>query len=116
VIRTLLNAYIESADRKYLQPIPRALEYLEASALPDGKLARFYELKTNRPLYMTRDYQLTYSSDDMPTHYAFIVKNDLPKIRKDDINRVITNETFIQNLNTLARYVAGEKNPKLKAK
>ncbi len=83
VIKTLLSAYIESGDRKYLEPIPRALEYLESSVLPDGKLARFYELQTNRPLYMTREYQLTYESNDLPTHYGFIVKNDLAKLRKE---------------------------------
>ncbi|HWA99408.1 MAG TPA: hypothetical protein VG713_12990, partial [Pirellulales bacterium] len=45
--------------------------YLEASRLPDGQLARFYELKTNKPLYFTRDYKLTYRDDDVPTHYTF---------------------------------------------
>lgn len=174
VIKTLLSAYIESGDRKYLEPIPRALEYLESSVLPDGKpdgkLARFYELQTNRPLYMTREYQLTYASDDLPTHYGFIVKNDLAKLRKEyekvsqmnaakldalrlavrkgsskevpsetevrriiesldsrgawvesgklryhkgkekeQVNRVITSETFITNLNLLSRYVEGKK-------
>jgi hypothetical protein len=104
----------------------------------------------------------------MPTHYGFIVKNDLPKLRKDyekisqlnaakldemrlakragsskevpsekevrriiesmdargawvepgklryhkgkdDVTRVITSETFIANLNTLARYLGDKK-------
>lgn len=169
VIKTLLSAYIESADRKYLKPIPRALEYLESSVLPDGMIARFYELQTNRPLYMTREYQLTYESDDLPTHYGFIVKNDLAKLRKEyekvsqlnatkleamrlakragsskegevrriidsmdsrgawvepgklqyhkgkekeQVNRVITSETFIANINTLARYLEGKKKAK----
>jgi len=53
------------------------LAYLRKSELPDGKLARFYELKTNRPLYFTKQYQLTYESDDVPTHYGFVVKNKL---------------------------------------
>jgi hypothetical protein len=48
------------------------MEYLRRSRLPDGRLARFYELKTNKPLYLTRgDYKLTYSDADMPTHYSF---------------------------------------------
>jgi hypothetical protein len=57
--------------------------------LPDGRLARFYELRTNRPLYFTRDYQLTYSSDDMPTHYAFIVGSQLDTIarRYDEVRK-----------------------------
>jgi PelA/Pel-15E family pectate lyase len=67
----LLNLYRETGDVRYLDPVSRALKYLQASRLPDGRLARFYELKTNRPLYFTKDYQLTYSDADMPTHYAF---------------------------------------------
>ncbi|GMU21987.1 MAG: hypothetical protein AMXMBFR13_20750 [Phycisphaerae bacterium] len=72
VMRTLLMLYRETGDRKYLEPLPRALAYLRDSRLADGQLARFYELKTNRPLYFTReDYELTYSDADMPTHYSF---------------------------------------------
>ncbi len=77
VIKTLLQLYLYSGEKKYLKPIPVALAYLRKSELPDGKLARFYELKTNRPLYFTKQYQLTYKSDDVPTHYGFVVKNKL---------------------------------------
>lgn len=71
VVRTLFQLYRETGDKKYLEPVPRAIAYYRSSVLPDGQLARFYELKTNRPLYFTKDYQLTYSDADMPTHYAF---------------------------------------------
>jgi hypothetical protein len=27
---------------------------------------------TNKPLYMTKQYQLTYEPSDLPTHYSFI--------------------------------------------
>ncbi|QDV52555.1 pectate lyase [Gimesia fumaroli] len=77
IIRTLMQIYIYSGEKKYLAPIPSALAYLKKSELPGGKLARFYELKTNRPLYFTKQYQLTYSSDDMPTHYSFIIKSSV---------------------------------------
>jgi len=77
VIKTLMQLYIYSGDKKYLTPIPAALAYLRKSELPGGKLARFYELKTNRPLYFTRQYQLTYNSDDVPTHYAFVINSKL---------------------------------------
>ncbi|MCG8509156.1 MAG: pectate lyase, partial [Rhodospirillales bacterium] len=60
----------------------RALDYLERSELPDGRLARFYELKTNRPLYFTRDYKLTYNDTDVPTHYSFKVGSDVDKLRQ----------------------------------
>jgi len=77
VIKMLLQLYTETGNRKYIEPVPRALEYLKKSALADGRLARFYELQTNRPLYFTRDYQLTYDDSDLPTHYAFKVPNHL---------------------------------------
>ena len=51
--------------------MPPALAYLKKSLLPDGRLARFYELKTNKPLYFTKTYELTYDDSDMPTHYSF---------------------------------------------
>ncbi|MHC4230332.1 MAG: pectate lyase, partial [Planctomycetota bacterium] len=72
VLRTLLTLYRATGKEKYLEPLPRAIAYLRRSRLPDGRLARFYELKTNKPLYLTRgDYQVTYSDADMPTHYSF---------------------------------------------
>lgn len=75
VIRALLAIYRETGDAKYLAPIPRALEYYRSCTLDNGQLARFYELKANRPLYFTKDYKLTYDDSDMPTHYAFKVSN-----------------------------------------
>ncbi len=72
VMKTLLVLYRATGKKKYLEPLPRAIEYLRRSRLPDGRLARFYELKTNKPLYLTRgDYKVTYSDADMPTHYSF---------------------------------------------
>ncbi len=80
VLRTLLAVYRHTGNKKYLEPIPRAIAYLRRSQLADGQLARFYELKTNRPLYFTRQYQLTYDDSDLPTHYAFKVPNTLDRI------------------------------------
>ena len=72
VMRSLMVLYRATGNKKYLEPLPRAMEYLRRSRLPDGKLARFYELKTNKPLYFTKDsYNLTYSDANMPTHYSF---------------------------------------------
>lgn len=71
VLMTLIQVYERTGNEKYLEPIPTALAYYRASRLPNGQLARFYELETNRPLYFTTDYELTYNDDDLPTHYAF---------------------------------------------
>jgi hypothetical protein len=83
VLKTLLNLYRETRDPKYLEPIPRALDYLRRSRLPGGYLARFYELRTNKPLYFTTDYALTYDDRDMPTHYAFKVQDDTDSIARE---------------------------------
>jgi len=48
-----------------------AVRWYRRSAITPGKWARFYELQTNRPLYFTREYQLTYRNNDVPTHYSF---------------------------------------------
>ncbi len=88
VMRTLLMLYRrtaavrENADR-FLEPLPRAIAYYRRSVLDDGKLARFYELGTNRPLFFTKQYELTYSSADMPTHYSFIVSSKLDQIESE---------------------------------
>jgi len=83
VLRTLLMLYRETGDAKFLAPLPSALDYLRRSELPDGRLARFYELRTNRPLYFTRAYELTYQADDLPTHYGFIVGSSVDRIQAE---------------------------------
>lgn len=85
VLKILLRLYGETGDKKYLEPIPRAIEYLRRGRLSDGRLARFYELKTNKPLYFTKQYELTYSDADMPTHYGFKVGDSTDSIEQDYI-------------------------------
>ncbi len=80
VMTMLIDLALMTGDPRYLEPVQRALDYLRSSLLPDGRLARFYELRTNRPLYMTRNYQLTYDGSDVPTHYSFFVRPQLDAI------------------------------------
>ncbi len=82
-IESLLRIYRFTGDRKYLEPIPRALAYLRKSLLPDGRLARYRELKTDRPLYMTSKYELTYDDADVPTHYGWKTAPRLDQIEAD---------------------------------
>ena len=99
IMRMLMVLYRETGDKKYLEPIPRALAYLKQSfvprtdaeafrRIPEGPvLARFYELKTNKPLYITKGtrisaaglgsrmvdgYEISYSPDSVITHYGVI--------------------------------------------
>jgi hypothetical protein len=82
VIETLMRVYRKTGDSKYLKPIPSALDYLKRCEFADGQVARFYELKTNRPLYFTLDYKLTYDDDNMPTHYGFKLRSSVDQLRK----------------------------------
>jgi hypothetical protein len=167
IIAVLLRLYIETRDRKFLEPIPPALAYLRGSLLPDGRLARFYELRTNQPLYLTTQYELTADDGDLPTHYGFKVSSNLDQLAKqydeaskaspdqlaklrqqranrgqgtpaertvrdvisaldergawvesgrlryhgksDDTDRIIDSTTFIKNIGTLSRYLAGQR-------
>lgn len=88
VMRTLIQLYRRTAKHsenaeRFLKPIPRAIAYYRRSLLPDGRLARFYEVATNRPLYFTKDYRLTYEPDDLPTHYSFVVGSRLDRIESE---------------------------------
>jgi hypothetical protein len=83
VLECLLRLYRETGNRRYLGPVPRAVEYLRASLLPDGHLARFYELETNRPIFFDRDYAITHRAEDMPQHYGFLRESRLDEIEAD---------------------------------
>ncbi len=82
VMQILLDLYLAYGEQRFLEPLPRALEWVRTSRLPDGRMARFYELQTNKPLYFTRDYILTYDDGDMPTHYAFKVGDRSARIER----------------------------------
>lgn len=87
VIETLIKIASETGDARYLEPIPKAIEWLERSRLPDGQLARYYELKTNRPLYMTRNgdqYSLTYDDSRLPSHYGWKTPSRLDSLAQHD--------------------------------
>jgi len=83
IMRVLLSLYDRTGAERFLEPIPPAISYLRKSILPNGQLARFYELKTNKPLFFTKDYKLTYDDSDMPTHYAFKVGSRLDSIERE---------------------------------
>lgn len=94
VIEALMEMALLTGERKVLAPLPRALDYLEKCKLPDGRLARFYELKTNRPLYFNTKYELTYDDSDLPTHYGFKVENRVESLqaRYEKLKALTSNE------------------------
>lgn len=77
VIELLMDIAKFTGKKEYLEPIPAALQYLEASIGEDRRLSRYYELQTNRPLYMEREakgYRLTYSDQNLPSHYGWKIE------------------------------------------
>lgn len=119
ILRMLLVLYRETGNRKYLEPIPRALAYLKRSLLPPAAspsevrrrvgpgptLARFYELQTNKPLYVTKGtminvkgfpssrpdgYELSYSDESVITHYGVLVSGSALNEIEAEYQRVST--------------------------
>jgi len=100
IIKVLMLLYRETGERKYYDAIGPALAWLERSVIAGkNQLARFSELRTNRPLYITKGtrvqaktlgsalldgYEVSYDGSSVINHYAVTVKADqLPKIRRD---------------------------------
>lgn len=75
VLKALIHLWVVTGEERFVQSAPAALKWLEASTLPDGSHARFYELQTNKPLYFVKDsYELTYDDGNLPTHYGFKIE------------------------------------------
>jgi PelA/Pel-15E family pectate lyase len=86
VLETLIEIHRLTGDKKYLEPIPRAIAYLKQSLLSDGRLARYYELETNKPLYMFRRgdvYSLTYDDSNLPSHYGWKIASRLDAFERE---------------------------------
>lgn len=91
VIELLMELAVYTGDEKYLEPVPQAIAYLRKCTLPDGQIARYYELESNRPLYMQRDgdvYSLTYSDANLPSHYSWNSQSRVDKLQRrfDELN------------------------------
>lgn len=122
VIETLFFLAEITRERRFLKPIPDAIAWLKRSRLPDGQIARFYELETNRPLYFTKDdYLLTYDDSNLPTHYGFksnsnvqklevryqiLIQGDRPKVNKSNLKSLRKDaDRILGELDSEARWV-----------
>ncbi len=86
VMRLLLDVYKLTGEKRFLAPIPRAIDFLERSAIAPNKWARFYELNTNRPIYGDRDGKIHYTleelSEERRNGYSWQGSYGIPKLRK----------------------------------
>ncbi|MEW6237162.1 MAG: pectate lyase [Candidatus Omnitrophota bacterium] len=71
VLRVLLEVYKETGDKKYLQAGPPAFAWYKQSRLPNGKWARLYELRSNRPIYSTEDRKVIYEVEKARKGYGW---------------------------------------------
>jgi PelA/Pel-15E family pectate lyase len=93
---SLLKIAEATGDRSFAAPVVAGVKYLERSLLPDGQLARYYEIGTNKPLYMQRagkGYELTHDDSALPDHYGW--KNPSPlSLIKDAYRALVANRAL----------------------
>lgn len=82
----LLRLSAATGEKKYLGPVARAITYLRSVLLPGDQVARFYELKTDKPLYFERGpggkgFQLTYSDEKASSNYGWKWDSELDALQ-----------------------------------
>ncbi|MFT5469375.1 MAG: hypothetical protein ACI8UO_004496 [Verrucomicrobiales bacterium] len=83
LLHALIEIYRVTKEEKFAEPVPRAVAYLRSSLLDDGKISRFYELGTNRPIYFTRSggsHAMTYERKRLASNYGWIIEPELDEI------------------------------------
>ena len=85
VMWTLLTLTAATGEKKFLEPIPAAVAYFRKSLLPDGRIARFYELENNKPAYFKRGpgskgWEYTNDDDKTASNYGWKWESELDGI------------------------------------
>ncbi len=79
-IATLISLYERTGEGKYLEPIPAAIDWLDRSKMGDGTWARFYELETNRPVYVNMDREVVYEFVNIRPGYGWKGNFGIPSV------------------------------------
>ncbi|MBO0663043.1 pectate lyase [Jiella sp. MQZ9-1] len=79
-IQYLVELYGETGDKAYLDAAGRAGAWLKRVRLPSGLWSRFYELSTNRPLYIDRDDKMTFDDTHLSNHYSLKSTFNIPHV------------------------------------
>lgn len=94
----LLDLYDWTGKVQYLEAAQAAGQWLEEAQLPDGSWARFYELNTNRPLYVDNDYKLTFNDQNLLDHYGMKavsnIKPVLDRLGLDETGQDVSRADF----------------------
>lgn len=88
ILEALVAVARATGETRFLDAVHKAIAYLRSSQLPNGKLARFYELETNRPLYFARGpggdgWEITYDTDKLASNYGWEWDSRLDAIEAD---------------------------------
>jgi hypothetical protein len=71
-IEALLQLYVRTGEKRYLEGAVEAADWLRKSRRPSGDWARFYEMGTNRPLYVKGEGELTYDDSELHKGYGLV--------------------------------------------
>ncbi len=82
-IQALLELYAATGEQRYFEAAQPAVRWLAKSRLSDDKWSRFYELGSNKPLYVDTDYKVTYSDENLPGHYKLINPFGIKRVLSD---------------------------------
>lgn len=66
----LIELNEQNKDARLLDAAASAATWLQAARLPDGRWARFYELNTNRPVYIDDRGKVTFEDKNLLQHYG----------------------------------------------
>lgn len=78
-IRTLLDAYLIQQDSTLLRPIPAAIRWLQSARIDPHRWARFYEIGSNRPLFVNLEQQVVYEFENIRSGYAWYGDFNIPQ-------------------------------------
>jgi hypothetical protein len=79
-VASLIELYRRTGEARFLNSARDGAAWLRSVQLPDGDWARFYELSTNRPLYVDNDEKLTYEPENLLDHYNLKSRYDIPQV------------------------------------
>jgi len=97
----LMKFYQLTGDKKFLEGVPKAIEWLEETKLPPDQIERgrthptFIDIKTNKPIYVHRrgsnviygEYYVDDNDKNLLSHYGGKTRVDIQELN-DEFNRV----------------------------
>ena len=79
-VDALLQLYGRTRAQRFLEGAREGAEWLKKVRLEDGSWARFFELATDRPLFVTSENMISYSNVDLLDHYNLKDRFGIPPI------------------------------------